>query len=432
MHILRALAGDFRPAHLKVLTRFKERRHGPFVALLVASRRVAKIIRIMTNTLVVSNTSLSWVHFGDLHIRNADEENYPDFLRLIEEANEHLAGKIDFAFLPGDNADDGLEAQYELVREALDRLNVPVHSITGDHDRKTGTLDAFKQYLEPDLYRKIDLQGFRLLFLNAMDGRTAKDFDFSSEQIAWLEEQLVDSRSRRLRPLVFTHLYPSELLTRANAFCRLIRDFEIELVEMGHTHYNELANDSTTIYAATRSTGQIEEGAPGFSLTTIDGDVVSWKFKERGPWPFVIITSPADQKLITRPKSANHVVRGIVSVRAKVWGNVPTKSLTCSIDKASERPMQAAGDCWEFHWDSSEVPDGPHRILVRAKAFGSQEAHDEIVTLVSQSGQYKASTRSPVDYENAIGAYPLKGILGTELGPNEKGTKGPWPSWRGR
>ncbi len=84
---------------------------------------------------------------------------------------------------------------------------------------------------------------------------------------------------------MFTHLYPSELLGQADAFTLLIREFHVELVEMGHTHYNELANDGQTIYAATRSTGQIEEGPPGFSLAALDGDVVSWKFKEHGPWP---------------------------------------------------------------------------------------------------------------------------------------------------
>jgi Icc protein len=47
---------------------------------------------------------------------------------------------------------------------------------------------------------------------------------------------------------------------------------------MGHTHYNELANDGRTLYTATRSTGQIEEGPVGFSVTNIDGDVISWKF----------------------------------------------------------------------------------------------------------------------------------------------------------
>jgi hypothetical protein len=42
---------------------------------------------------------------------------------------------------------------------------------TDDHDGK-GSLDMFRQYLEPDLYRAVDLRNFRLLFLNAMDETT--------------------------------------------------------------------------------------------------------------------------------------------------------------------------------------------------------------------------------------------------------------------
>ena len=46
----------------------------------------------------------------------------------------------------------------------------------------------------------------------------------------------------------------------------------VALVDMGHTHYNELANDGRTIFAATRSTGQIEEGPVGYSIATIDAE----------------------------------------------------------------------------------------------------------------------------------------------------------------
>ncbi len=61
---------------------------------------------------------------------------------------------------------------------------------------------------------------------------------------------------------------------------------------MGHTHYNELANDGATIFMATRSTGQIEEGPPGFSIAAVDGRGVSWRFKPLdAAWPFVLITA---------------------------------------------------------------------------------------------------------------------------------------------
>jgi hypothetical protein len=68
-----------------------------------------------------------------------------------------------------------------------------------------------------------------------------------------------------MQPVVFLHLYPSELETRADELSGLLREHGVLLVEMGHTHYNELANDGHIIYTATRSTGQIEEGPPGFS-----------------------------------------------------------------------------------------------------------------------------------------------------------------------
>ncbi|MDQ2712739.1 MAG: hypothetical protein M3Y24_11025 [Acidobacteriota bacterium] len=271
------------------------------------------------------------------------------------------------------------------------------------------------------------------MFLNAMDGADPETFDFSTQQIDWLEAKLIDARSARLLPLVFTHLYPSELATAADLFSRLIREFRVPSVDMGHTHYNELANDGRTIYSATRSTGQIEEGPPGFSITTIDGDVVSWKFKERGPWPFVMITSPADERLITRQASPRHVLRGMVRIRAKVWDGAPLDSagVTCSIDGGRACSMQFIDRNWEFNWNSCEVPDGIHRIAVEA-FHRNGEAQDEISVVVSQAGQYTPPTRSSIDYQNAIGAYPVKCILGTQLGPNENGTKGPWPSWRGR
>jgi hypothetical protein len=52
---------------------------------------------------------LSWLHFGDLHITEQHEENYRDFLVLIDHTNTHIAGAVDFAVLPGDNAEKGTE-----------------------------------------------------------------------------------------------------------------------------------------------------------------------------------------------------------------------------------------------------------------------------------------------------------------------------------
>jgi hypothetical protein len=62
-----------------------------------------------------SNAVLSWIHFGDLHLTRPEEQNNRDFKALIRHANENLTGQIDFALLPGDNAEDGTELQFVLA-----------------------------------------------------------------------------------------------------------------------------------------------------------------------------------------------------------------------------------------------------------------------------------------------------------------------------
>ncbi len=48
------------------------------------------------------------------------------------------------------------------------------------------------------------------------------------------------------------------------------------MVEMGHTHYNELqATAAGTVYATTRSTGCDRRGFSGFSVTTLDDKVAA-------------------------------------------------------------------------------------------------------------------------------------------------------------
>jgi 3',5'-cyclic-AMP phosphodiesterase len=58
--------------------------------------------------------TISWIHFGDLHISNEGDPNHRDFLQLIEEANRFMRHGTAFGLLPGDNADDGEADQYDM------------------------------------------------------------------------------------------------------------------------------------------------------------------------------------------------------------------------------------------------------------------------------------------------------------------------------
>jgi hypothetical protein len=224
------------------------------------------------------------------------------------------------------------------------------------------------------------------------------------------------------------HAYPSEH-REASELAALFRARRVSLVEMGHTHYNELANDGRTIYAATRSTGQIEEGPVGFSVTTLDAGVISWKFKPLSEWPLVVIACPGDRRLIVDSSNPAQVVRGKVSVRARVWGE-RIEQVTMAIDGNAVQSLNTAGGCtWETHWDSARAQDGEHALSVTASGAGSQTS-DSISILVNQRGDYTPPVRHALDYENAVGAWSDKHILGTQLGPNENGRH--WPSRRER
>src|SRR5579863_3850707 len=88
--------------------------------------------------------TISWIHFGDLHISNEGEQNHLDFLQLIGEANRYMRGDIAFGLLPGDNADDAEADQYDVVKRAVSICEFPVEAITGDHDKVGGSLALFE------------------------------------------------------------------------------------------------------------------------------------------------------------------------------------------------------------------------------------------------------------------------------------------------
>jgi Icc protein len=372
---------------------------------------------------------VSWGHFGDLHITGESEQNYQDFLALIEQVNGNLAGGVDFAVLPGDNADDGTEQQFRLVkrevdrRRAVDRLRMPLHMLPGDHDRKPGGIEAFYKVLGAErLPRAITAAGHRCLFLDIVSGGSGgPDFRLGADQAAWLKHELSGATQLGQRSIVFMHAYPGELREGAEILRGLLARYHVVAVDMGHTHYNELANDGRTIYAATRSTGQVEEGPVGFSIAAIDHGVVGWRFKPLDtPWPFVVIASPADRRLVIDPEAADQVVRDRFEVRALVWSG---QTITACSYRVDDGPWQAM----------SKLPDGPRwsaaciapacdfRPTVRGEDAGGGT---DMETIEVAAGHYEPPHRH-ADGSNAdaVGAWPAKGILGTQLGPNRNGRK---------
>jgi predicted phosphodiesterase len=362
---------------------------------------------------------LRFLHIGDLHITEAGLQNHLDLRRIVDEVNANVSGGIDFVILPGDNADDGTPEQFRIVHDELLRLIVPWHAIPGDHDFKPKSLDNFYAGLKiRRLPYVIEMSGCYCIFLDVVScGSGGPDFRLGAARLIWLREQLDAARRDNKTAIVFMHTYPADLSGEADELTALFNDNSVALVDMGHTHYNELTNDGRTIYAATRSTGQIEEGDVGFAFTAVDRGSVSWRFKTlKTPWPFVMITAPADRRLVTQPDG--QILGASCEVRAAAWGAVPIAEAVFKVDDDDWRLMQR-GD-GELFTAAITVPDQSFRLSVRVTDHRGGRDTDTVEVAHSRT----PFTRKPTGSDaGSIGAWPERHLFGTQLGPNRNGRK---------
>src|ERR1035438_10709522 len=94
-----------------------------------------------------------------------------------------MADSLNFAYLPGDNAEHGKREEYEVVRESLDRLRVPGFAIVGDHDVHSRSHANFLQYPMPMAFYSFQVGRCRFLALDCFAADDPKAFDLSAEQL---------------------------------------------------------------------------------------------------------------------------------------------------------------------------------------------------------------------------------------------------------
>ena len=359
---------------------------------------------------------ISWIHLGDLHMTSPGEQNRRDLAEIVNEVNQVFEGSVSFVFLPGDVADDGSSAAYAVVRGELDRLNVPWCAIVGDHDVHESSFTNFMEAMSERTHYAFTVGSVRFVAMNAFDVPHPGSFAVSEEQLSWVKRELQTATDAGQTKVLLLHCYPSDLKVGGGELIQVIRNFDVRLIDMGHTHYNEIANDGRTLYSATRSTGQIEEGPVGYSLTNIDGDVVSWRFVELGKLPVVVITSPSDERLLTK---SSETPEGSLKIRAKFWSEAEAVRATAHLG-GHDTPMKRIENSQVWEADVSASHEGVYSLGVSAVDARGKIATDEIRLVI---GDREERNRIERDQDNALEAWPEHGLLGTQLGPNKNGKK---------
>jgi len=349
-----------------------------------------------------SDQVVSWVHIGDLHMVDTTLSNYADLKTIVNEINSYMKDGVNFAYLPGDNANDGATSEYQLIHGVIQNLQVPLKAIPGDHDNK-GNIADFEQYIYPKNPDAFDIGNYHFVLLDSFK---------LPAQLSFFKSSLDAAKAAGKQSVIMFHQFDVNQL--GSDIQSVIQNDNVILVDTGHTHSNILANDGHTVYSATRSTGQATEGPVGFSLNSLDHGVVSWKFQPLGQWPFVAITSPADQALLI---NGDQVVKGTTTIHVKAFSDATINSVNYQIDGGAKVAMSdRGGNLWSGSWNASGLPDGAHTIDVSVTDANGKTGTDQIKALVNQAGSYTAPTRSFGPENNVLPASSIKGLLGATGG----------------
>jgi len=424
---------------------------------------------------------LVFLHVGDLHLTTDEARNAEDFraiLKQIDGIGPRTA--FDFVYLPGDLAEDGSAAQYAILAEALAaHPDLPIRLIPGDHDRQFGRMDDFRAFhdglaaartLPPAIDWTLDqppvapaappdpevspaaeirhfcacedIRGVRCLFVDVVSpGYGQKgiglDFRLGRDQTQWLNARIREAVDEKIPVAVFMHAYPDDLREPDERLDigGLFFEAGVRLVEMGHTHYNELAHDGHTLYAAARSVGQNEDGSVGYAVAALDGPVTSWRFKALDrAWPFVLITSPADRRVATRPATeANTGMAGVeggrVTVRAVVLSDEAPAYVHCRAGTGAWHTMTRVTD--RVYEAALPWPRAARTIQVEAvhpawSGHGPDFVDTDVIEPVlafDAPESAPAIPDKPGSDEPNVGAWIQKGVRGDQLGPNRYGRK---------
>lgn len=411
------------------------------------------------------------LHVGDLHLTGRAEANARDLNAILAQiAAVRPREAFDFVYLPGDVAEDGTARQYDILRAALARYpDLPVRLIPGDHDRQHGSLAAFddlftqvastarggghaplvNQLPQPEVERPVrqyygaeTISGVRCVFVDVVSAGFGRkgiglDFQLGRPQAAWLSAEVTAAANGGVPSAVFMHAYPDDLREPDERLdvAGLIWGGRVRLVEMGHTHYNELAHDGRTLYAAARSVGQNEDGSTGYAVVALDGPVTSWRFRALDrTWPFVLITSPADRRLATVPttEANSGMVRdalGQIRVCALVLSDREPDYCHCRVDYGAwirmERRSPRTYEAW-VAWTVGarglqvEAVDG--RWPGHGPDFVDTDMIEPVCVPVDPQGE-PALPGKPGSDVFRIGRWLAKGVRGDQLGPNRTGRK---------
>lgn len=206
-----------------------------------------------------------------------------------------------FVLIPGDMTHGLKERMMAELDPALEKFEVPVHFIPGNHDiRNHKTLQTYRQRYGKDYY-VFTHHNCDFICLNSITLNTdtcyfgARDSDFRTEgpaQWNWLEKTLARSRAdRRTHIFILLHIPPytksedeRHKLTNMHPTARrrlltLVRKYRVRVILAGHAHVTkECSTGDFTIYTVGGTFRPVDLRGYGYRIFKVQDDWVATKY----------------------------------------------------------------------------------------------------------------------------------------------------------
>ena len=336
----------------------------------------------------------------DLHVAAEGDRCLQDLRETVSIAHSTFADGVDFAFLTGDNANEGTAAQYRLIRRSLEGLALPLRIIAGDHDVAPGNRDAYRDVLGAHLLPRAEtVRGVRCIFLDIVSaGSGGPDLRLGELQRTLLTQELAAAERLDLAVALFMHAF-ADLREADGEITALFAQHRVAVISTGHTHYNKIQIDGRTISIAVRLTGQVEEGPVGFALMAVEAGAIAWRFRMlQDPSPFCIVTVPTHPRLPTA---------GSCRIAAG-----PPLAMT----------WQAGRGTMSVWQEVVAVSPGRMGVTVLVEDGTGRTDEDTVTAWIDGAGPLPPMIRQGDGTARfSVGARPEKGIRGGQLGPNRNG-----------
>jgi len=220
-------------------------------------------------------------HFSDIHAGSKKHFREENLLHIIDEIN---SGNFDFAIFTGDATNEGQRHEYEIASRMLDKIDVPLVSIPGNHDARSGGIKLFEEYIGQQ-NGVFEFGDAVVIYVNSAIG-DSNDGRVGRVKFNMLKKALNEHSDKAIKILaIHHHILPipmsgreRNVLANAGDLLDLIQKSDVDLVVSGHRHYPNVYEVENTVFinAGTASSEKTRYGDVN-SYCTIEIDETTKK-----------------------------------------------------------------------------------------------------------------------------------------------------------